>query len=142
MSCLDAPPTHLRTFLKELLSNKMFAYCIEWADESQGIFRILNSEEVARFWGIRKNRPKMNYDKLSRSLRFYYKKGLLKKVPGQRLVYQFTEPNADTADEGKTDLKESNLVKSSKWRFGNTMNYFDVHNLQAVKRGNETGGMV
>jgi hypothetical protein len=116
-SVKDAPPTHLRTFLKELLSNRMFAYCIEWADESQGIFRILNSEEVARFWGNRKNRPKMNYDKLSRSLRFYYKKGLLRKVPGQRLVYQFTEPNANTATEDnkkETTTKESKSNKDSK----------------------------
>ena len=112
----DAPPTHLRTFLKELLSNRMFAYCIEWADESQGIFRILNSEEVARFWGIRKNRPKMNYDKLSRSLRFYYKKGLLRKVPGQRLVYQFTDPSLSLnamEKKGTTEQQESsNSVRS------------------------------
>ena len=34
---------------------------------------------MARLWGIRKNRPAMNYDKLSRSIRQYYKKGIIRK---------------------------------------------------------------
>lgn len=38
------------------------------------------SLQVARRWGIQKNRPAMNYDKLSRSLRYYYEKGIMQKV--------------------------------------------------------------
>jgi len=45
---------------------------------------------VAKLWGERKNRPQMNYDKLSRSIRQYYKKGIIKKTANsKRLVYQF-----------------------------------------------------
>lgn len=40
----------------------------------------LSSGQVARLWGIQKNRPAMNYDKLSRSLRYYYEKGIMQKV--------------------------------------------------------------
>ena len=40
-----------------------------------GTFKIESSHHLARFWGQRKNRSQMNYDKLSRSLRQYYKKG-------------------------------------------------------------------
>lgn len=40
----------------------------------------LLSPQVARRWGIQKNRPAMNYDKLSRSLRYYYEKGIMQKV--------------------------------------------------------------
>jgi len=31
----------------------------------------------------------MNYDKLSRSLRYYYEKGIMQKVAGERYVYKF-----------------------------------------------------
>ncbi len=40
---------------------------------------------MARRWGIQKNRPAMNYDKLSRSLRYYYEKGIMQKVAGKWL---------------------------------------------------------
>ncbi|EDO30981.1 predicted protein, partial [Nematostella vectensis] len=43
-------------------------------------FKLLKPEEVAKQWGKVKHRPKMNYEKLSRSLRFYYKQRILKKV--------------------------------------------------------------
>lgn len=50
---------------------------------------------MARRWGIQKNRPAMNYDKLSRSLRYYYEKGIMQKVAGERYVYKFVcDPDA------------------------------------------------
>lgn len=52
-------------------------------------------QQVARRWGIQKNRPAMNYDKLSRSLRYYYEKGIMQKVAGERYVYKFVcDPEA------------------------------------------------
>ncbi|KAJ8706907.1 hypothetical protein PYW07_012985 [Mythimna separata] len=52
-------------------------------------------EIVARRWGAQKNRPAMNYDKLSRSLRYYYEKGIMQKVAGERYVYKFVcDPEA------------------------------------------------
>lgn len=54
-----------------------------------GEFKLLQAEEVARLWGIRKNKPNMNYDKLSRALRYYYVKNIIKKVNGQKFVYKF-----------------------------------------------------
>jgi hypothetical protein len=44
---------------------------------------------VARRWGMQKNRPAMNYDKLSRSLLYYYEKGIIQKEAGERYVYRF-----------------------------------------------------
>ncbi|XP_071809275.1 SAM pointed domain-containing Ets transcription factor-like [Asterias amurensis] len=85
---------HLWQFLKDLLVQPdSYGYCIRWLDRPQGIFKIEDSVEVARLWGLRKNRPAMNYDKLSRSIRQYYKKGIMKKTEiAQRLVYQFVHP--------------------------------------------------
>jgi hypothetical protein len=34
----------------------------------------------------------MNYDKLSRALRYYYDKDIIKKVVGQKFVYKFVRP--------------------------------------------------
>lgn len=82
---------HLWQFLRELLLQPQhYGSSIRWLDRSKGIFKIEDSAHVARLWGQRKNRPAMNYDKLSRSIRQYYKKGIIKKTDNsKRLVYQF-----------------------------------------------------
>ncbi|CAH1255541.1 SPDEF [Branchiostoma lanceolatum] len=91
------PPTekavHLWQFLRELLSQpEAYSRFIRWMDRGKGIFKIEDSVQVARLWGIRKSRPAMNYDKLSRSIRQYYKKGIIRKPDqAQRLVYQFVK---------------------------------------------------
>lgn len=84
---------HLWQFVKELLNQSQHSGCIHWVDRDQGIFKIVDSVRVAELWGKRKNRPAMNFDKLSRSLRQYYRKGIMKKTSRpQRLVYQFCAP--------------------------------------------------
>uniref|UniRef100_A0A182P5Q0 ETS domain-containing protein n=1 Tax=Anopheles epiroticus TaxID=199890 RepID=A0A182P5Q0_9DIPT len=87
---------HLWQFLKELLAcPEQHQNAIRWIDRSKGVFKIEDSVRVARLWGRRKNRPAMNYDKLSRSIRQYYKKGIMQKTErSQRLVYQFCSPYA------------------------------------------------
>lgn len=76
-------------FLLELLADREQS-CITWLSENQGIFKILNSEQVAGLWGKRKGLSSMNYDKLSRSIRQYYKQGIIQKThDSKRLVYQF-----------------------------------------------------
>lgn len=75
-------------FLVALLSEKECRPYISWI--GRGLeFKLVDPEEVARRWGIQKNRPAMNYDKLSRSLRYYYEKGIMQKVAGERYVYRF-----------------------------------------------------
>ncbi|KAM8863917.1 SAM pointed domain-containing Ets transcription factor-like isoform 2-T3 [Spinachia spinachia] len=87
-------PIHLWQFLRELLLKPHnYSRCISWLNKEKGIFKIEDSALVARLWGIRKNRPAMNYDKLSRSIRQYYKKGIIRKPDvSRRLVYQFVNP--------------------------------------------------
>lgn len=72
----------------ELLSHSENSHAIAWEGED-GEFRLIDPEEVARKWGERKSKPHMNYDKLSRALRYYYDKGIMSKVGGKRYTYRF-----------------------------------------------------
>lgn len=79
-------------FLYTLLTNpeKKYNNLIEWtANMHDKEFRMLEPETIAIWWGHHKNKPSMTYDKFSRSLRYYYDKGILKKIPGERYVYRF-----------------------------------------------------
>ncbi|XP_013888273.1 ETS translocation variant 4 [Austrofundulus limnaeus] len=81
-------------FLVALLDDPSNAHFIAWTGRGME-FKLIEPEEVARLWGMQKNRPAMNYDKLSRSLRYYYEKGIMQKVAGERYVYKFVcEPEA------------------------------------------------
>ncbi|XP_046986405.1 ETS-related transcription factor Elf-1-like [Schistocerca americana] len=75
-------------FLLELLISNQYTSIIAWTN-NDGEFKLVNAEEVARLWGLRKNKTNMNYDKLSRALRYYYDKNIIKKVLGQKFVYRF-----------------------------------------------------
>ncbi|KHJ79766.1 Ets-domain protein [Oesophagostomum dentatum] len=67
-------------FLLELLADAASnAHCIAWEGGS-GEFKLVDPDEVARKWGERKSKPNMNYDKLSRALRYYYDKNIMTKV--------------------------------------------------------------
>ncbi|XP_052781464.1 ETS domain-containing protein Elk-3-like isoform X1 [Mya arenaria] len=75
-------------FLLDLLVSNNHQDIIQWTN-NDGEFKLLNPEEVANLWGKRKNKCNMNYDKLSRALRYYYDKNIIKKVMGQKFMYKF-----------------------------------------------------
>ncbi|GAU98313.1 hypothetical protein RvY_09476-2 [Ramazzottius varieornatus] len=81
-------PIQLWQFLLELLTDKLCQSFITWTGDGWE-FKLLDPDEVARRWGIRKNKPKMNYEKLSRGLRYYYDKNIIHKTAGKRYVYRF-----------------------------------------------------
>ncbi|TMS36553.1 hypothetical protein L596_003692 [Steinernema carpocapsae] len=67
---------------------------VRWEDPIEGVFRIVESEKLARLWGEKKNNQKMTYEKLSRAMRTYYEKQILVPVPKtglypKKLVYKF-----------------------------------------------------
>ena len=62
-------------FLLELLDNVGNDNIISWeGDPENGEFKLRDPEEVARMWGVKKSKKNMNYDKLSRALRYALKK--------------------------------------------------------------------
>ncbi len=79
-------------FLYALLNDpeKKYNKLIEWTiNNLSREFRLLEPEAIAIWWGEHKNKKNMSYDKLSRSLRYYYDKGIIRKISGERYVYQF-----------------------------------------------------
>uniref|UniRef100_A0A914WMZ5 ETS domain-containing protein n=1 Tax=Plectus sambesii TaxID=2011161 RepID=A0A914WMZ5_9BILA len=75
-------------FLLELLSDSRNADSITW-EGTNGEFKLVDPDDVARRWGERKSKPNMNYDKMSRALRYYYDKNIMCKVHGKRYAYKF-----------------------------------------------------
>uniref|UniRef100_A0A1A8GWM7 Friend leukemia integration 1b n=2 Tax=Nothobranchius korthausae TaxID=1143690 RepID=A0A1A8GWM7_9TELE len=75
-------------FLLELLSDSNNSGIITW-EGTNGEFKMTDPDEVAKRWGERKSKPNMNYDKLSRALRYYYDKNIMTKVHGKRYAYKF-----------------------------------------------------
>ena len=81
-------PIQLWQFLLELLTERACHHFISWTGDGWE-FKLTDPDEVARRWGSRKNKPKMNYEKLSRGLRYYYDKNIIHKTAGKRYVYRF-----------------------------------------------------
>lgn len=82
-------PIQLWQFLLELIIAPETSHLVKWTQEEDYEFKILQPAIVAKMWGKKKNKPTMNYEKLSRGLRYYYGKNIIEKVHGKRYVYQF-----------------------------------------------------
>uniref|UniRef100_UPI00358EC4DC ETS domain-containing transcription factor ERF-like n=1 Tax=Myxine glutinosa TaxID=7769 RepID=UPI00358EC4DC len=99
-------------FILELLRRREFRNVIAWQGDC-GEFVIKKPDEVARLWGARKAKPHMNYDKLSRALRYYYNKRILYKTKGKRYTYKFNvhklllSSQADGTPRGRGPVPQS-----------------------------------
>merc|ERR1711978_285825 len=76
---------------------------IKWEDEPEGKFRVINSTAFAQLWAKEKKNPAMNYEKLSRAMRYYYRNKEIEMVKGERLTYKFGPNMRDFRAKDKND---------------------------------------
>uniref|UniRef100_A0A8C9SBW0 Ets2 repressor factor like 1 n=1 Tax=Scleropages formosus TaxID=113540 RepID=A0A8C9SBW0_SCLFO len=117
-------------FILELLQKEEYQGVIAWQGD-YGEFVIKDPDEVARLWGIRKCKPHMNYDKLSRALRYYYNKRILHKTKGKRFTYKFNfskvvlvnYPLLDMASSPRKKQQHSTIVQQNIYYYITDMKY-------------------
>ncbi|XP_059610180.1 DNA-binding protein Ets97D [Phlebotomus argentipes] len=116
-------------FLLEILTDIEHRRIIQWVG-GNGEFKLSDPERVAQLWGERKNKPTMNYEKLSRALRYYYDGDMISKVHGRRFVYKFVCDlkqliGYDAKDLARLvmecDMEAESRDKTADWEFSGTI---------------------
>ncbi|NWX32637.1 ETV7 factor, partial [Notiomystis cincta] len=93
-------------YVYQLLSDRRYEPYIRWEDRQAKVFRVVNPNGLAQLWGNHKNRMNMTYEKMSRALRHYYKLNIIKKEPGQKLLFRFLKTPGEVVHEKSSKLEQ------------------------------------
>ncbi|KAM6333380.1 transcription factor ETV7 isoform 2-T2 [Alca torda] len=93
-------------YVYQLLSDSRYEPYIKWEDKEAKVFRVVNPNGLAQLWGNHKNRMNMTYEKMSRALRHYYKLNIIKKEPGQKLLFRFLKTPGEIIHEKSSKLEQ------------------------------------
>ena len=85
---LASLPDTIYKFLLELLLNIKYEKFISWTGNDWE-FKINDPVRVSQLWMKRQKKTKMNYDILSRNIRYYYGKGIIERTHNKEYVYYF-----------------------------------------------------
>lgn len=133
--------TQLWQFLLELLTDVNMCCVICWVGD-KGAFKLIQPETVAQLWGVRKKRPAMNYEKLSRALRYYYEGDLIHKVCGKRFVYRFVCDLKLLLGYSARELGKLITEQQNKLNMRNDMSFEDgLHNINSMNEMNMMNGL-
>ncbi|NXJ24865.1 ETV7 factor, partial [Dicrurus megarhynchus] len=93
-------------YVYQLLADRRYEPYIRWEDKDAKVFRVVNPNGLAQLWGNHKNRMNMTYEKMSRALRHYYKLNIIKKEPGQKLLFRFLKTPGEVVHEKSSKLEQ------------------------------------
>uniref|UniRef100_A0A8C3KW98 ETS variant transcription factor 7 n=1 Tax=Calidris pygmaea TaxID=425635 RepID=A0A8C3KW98_9CHAR len=93
-------------YVYQLLSDSRYEPYIKWEDKEAKVFRVVNPNGLAQLWGNHKNRMNMTYEKMSRALRHYYKLNIIKKEPGQKLLFRFLKTPGEIIHDKSSKLEQ------------------------------------
>lgn len=132
-------------FLLELLSDSRNSNCIIW-EGTNGEFKLVDPDEVSRRWGERKSKPNMNYDKLSRALRYYYDKNIMTKVHGKRYAYKFdfaglAQAMQPSSADPNTYKYQQHILSSADYFSNSKLNLMNAHAAQMHMQTTTNSGL-
>ncbi|XP_046801011.1 ets DNA-binding protein pokkuri [Lucilia cuprina] len=129
-------------FLQQLLNdrNQKYSDLIAWKCRDTGVFKIVDPAGLAKLWGIQKNHLSMNYDKMSRALRYYYRVNILRKVQGERHCYQFLRNPTELKNIKNISLLRQSVNQNQGNNANNTNNNNNSNNL-AGNQSSSSGGL-
>ncbi|XP_053459468.1 transcription factor ETV7 isoform X4 [Nycticebus coucang] len=93
-------------YVYQLLLDTRYEPYIRWEDKDAKIFRVVDPNGLARLWGNHKNQVNMTYEKMSRALRHYYKLNIIKKEPGQKLLFRFLKTPGRMSQDKNSCLEQ------------------------------------